>query len=539
MNKIKTIIAFIASMALVATAAIAGTLAHLTSADSDVNTLTSGQVHIKQIEQQRKDYTENQQVLVDFVQRKELLPAVYSGDSIPWAPEDEWVVPGDQAWKVVEDNVNVIDKFVTVKNTGDKPAYVRTIIAYEGDPIKGTDIHIVHNSDNVNPEIKTKYIENVMIDGVRYDIIEYTYPEPLNPNDTTVPSLKQVYMDKTCDNSDVIEYGETYDILVFSQAVQVKGYADAETALNEAFGETTSANHPWVKTEAPMMEDAVLDIEDNYVLFNQPLIREWKAITPYTINGNGNTIFVNITDEAQSGWEEGLYPIMGNVFSSSNNSEVTVNELTISGTMQTNMVGHPVKGDYTARFDKVNIINPEMVGQTDGRLGRNNVTGVSLSPITPALWIAGKMDMTNCNIYGATRSSVDTECTAPVYDLAIVNGADVKINGGKIGSMYLWNQAKVALYDVQVDSIDTAAISTRNYGSLIIGKGTTVDEIKVVQTHNSLPPILTVESGAIVETLDLSDVKLKNSIKIEEGATVNNIVANGVTYTSIDEWKNA
>ena len=238
------LVALVLSVAMATT----GTLAYLTDEDKDVNTMTLGKVEIVQNEQERTDHG-----LDEFTQDKPLYPAVYAGEaptaSIPWADESKWPNP-NEAWKVVEDNANVVDKFVTVTNIGKSDAYVRTIIAYEGDPINGTDIHIVQNSvTSSNAEVAgefaaTEYIENVMLDGVRYDVIVYTYKAPLKPDETTIPSLKQIYMDKGCDNEDVEAYGEKYDVLVLSQAIQVNGFEEMGpvAALNDGFGAVNATN---------------------------------------------------------------------------------------------------------------------------------------------------------------------------------------------------------------------------------------------------------------------------------------------------------
>jgi len=241
----KKFLTLLLTVALTATLAITGTIAYLTDTDQEVNTMTLGNVQIEQIEQER-DTTGK---LVPFKQAKPLFPAVYEGnsanDSIPWANATAWPVANDEAWKTVElgADKNVVDKFVTVKNEGESDAYIRTIIAYEGDPISGKDIHIVHNAaSNTGSAVQTKELENVVIDGVRYDIIVYTYKDKLESGKTTIPSLKQIYMDHTCGNDDVAKYGETYDILVLSQAVQTEGFTNAVEALNAGFGEANETN---------------------------------------------------------------------------------------------------------------------------------------------------------------------------------------------------------------------------------------------------------------------------------------------------------
>lgn len=251
--KLKKVILGATAVALTAAVSIGATLAYLTDTDEDVNVMTLGNVYIDQIEQERVDDTDNQTELTDFEQNQPLLPSVYEGTSIPWAPSDEWVVPGDEAWKVVEDNSNVIDKFVTVKNTGKSDAYVRTIFAFE----ESTElIHFICNGPNVTEGATWtwEWLEGTFeYEGANYSLAVATYTGILESDETTIPSLKQVYMDKAATNEYCEQFGETYDILVYSQAVQSDGFdsiiAGPNAALDEAFGEISVTANPWVTTE--------------------------------------------------------------------------------------------------------------------------------------------------------------------------------------------------------------------------------------------------------------------------------------------------
>lgn len=250
----KKIIAGAAAVALTATVSIGATLAYLMDTDEDVNVMTLGDVYIDQIEQERVDDNAAQTELKDFEQNKPLLPAVYPGSSIPWASESDWVVPGDEAWRVIEDNTNVIDKFVTVKNTGKSDAYVRTIFAFEYD---NDLLHAVMNDTNIKEGATWKWnwgLGTFELDGVTYILVEAVYTEKLAPGKTTIPSLKQIYLDKTATNEDIVKFGDTYDILVFSQAVQADGFDSIiegpEKALDEAFGNITPENNPWINKQS-------------------------------------------------------------------------------------------------------------------------------------------------------------------------------------------------------------------------------------------------------------------------------------------------
>ena len=146
MSKLKSILLMGLSMVLVVALSIGGTLAYLQDSDEAVNVMTLGNVSIEQIEQER-DANGN---LVPFTQAKPAYPAVYEGTSIPYADPENYPVPNDEAWKVVEDNANVVDKFITVKNTGKTDAFVRTIIAFEvgKDAVNDPYMHLVCNSNS-------------------------------------------------------------------------------------------------------------------------------------------------------------------------------------------------------------------------------------------------------------------------------------------------------------------------------------------------------------------------------------------------------
>ena len=238
----KSTLIMILSLIMAVAVGMGSTVAYLQDTDEDVNVMTLGKVYITQNEQERVDATKlpTEDNLKEFSQEKPLYPAVFEGSSIPW----DAASVADQAWKVIEYNENAVDKFVTVSNTGTADAYVRTLIAFEGDETYGPEgayIHTVSNGSNVADEIRMEYVGVATIDEVKYTVYEYTYLKALAPETTTIPSLKQVYMNHAATNDVIEQYGDQYDILVLSQAVQTKGFADPDTALNAAFGDTNVA----------------------------------------------------------------------------------------------------------------------------------------------------------------------------------------------------------------------------------------------------------------------------------------------------------
>ena len=155
-------------------------------------------------------------------------------------------------------NKNAQDKFVTVENTGKTDAYVRTLVAIEcgtGDAdLIGTSYHNTWTKNDIG---------TIAVGNVNYYLFEYVYAGGklsdgsyrhkngvLPAGDTSYPNLSQIYIQSVATNEDMVALdgngNGTLDVLVFSQAVQADGFADAETALNAAFGDITTQNHPWL-----------------------------------------------------------------------------------------------------------------------------------------------------------------------------------------------------------------------------------------------------------------------------------------------------
>jgi hypothetical protein len=338
MKKFKNVLLSILSIVLVAILSIGGTLAYLKSEDSDVNVMTMGNVKIEQLEYERvvdengnwvstgetDKYGYTPDKLQEFTQAKPLYPAVFADGAIKY---DDRVSGHQQSWgqvgasgslQLFDDSVkNVQDKMVFVKNTGKSDAYVRTWIAFEqGDITSENFSKIIRlNSDadetgvneaggNTHWICKT-YGTNIEIDGNKYVVVEYIYVGAKNnkgilaPGAVSYPSLTQVYMTSEATNEDVEAIdgngNGVYDILVLSQAVQTKGFADSKTALDTAFG----TEHPWVNydfsnsvvTEKDLNEkiesQGKAKLESDIVLTDVAVIPLGKTAT---INLNGHNL---------------------------------------------------------------------------------------------------------------------------------------------------------------------------------------------------------------------------------------------------------
>ena len=163
---------------------------------------------------------------------------------------------------------NVVDKFVFVKNTGKSDAYYRTIVAIEAP--EGLTEGTIHTNFNANSRFTKTKIGYVECDETRYLVYEMLYNEVLEPGEISRPSLLQVFLDPKATNEDCALFGETWEIVVVSQAIQVAGFENAvegktnnspaKEALDTGFGETTELNLVAWLSEA-IAEDAAAECD--------------------------------------------------------------------------------------------------------------------------------------------------------------------------------------------------------------------------------------------------------------------------------------
>lgn len=263
-----------------------------------------------------------------------------------------------------------------------------------------------------------------------------------------------------------------------------------------------------VASLANVTEETTVKLRNNVTVSTGTTIHTQNATANITINGNGKSIVSTAESAADFTWESGTIPAMSTILSSSNGSKVTVNDLSFSGTMSSLMLGNYVSGNssvqsnFNTELNNVKVVNTKVVSFS--------------ANISPAVTIYGSANLNDCNIYGTTLSSLDTDPMWPVYDLAVCNYSETVLNGGKYGSIYSWEHAKIT-----------------------IESGTSVESI-TLKLHNTKGQI-TVKAGANVGYIDLSNATNvdKVNITIEDDATVGKFVDNGKEYSTLDDWKMA
>ena len=120
MSKIKKVLLIGTAYVLVAAIAIGGTLAYLTSTDSDVNVMTLGEVSIIQHEMQRAEGVAHNAgeagkgngvktgALVPFVQNQKLYPATYTDNTAYTAEQNDLFYWGDYVYSMPTGHSNAI-----------------------------------------------------------------------------------------------------------------------------------------------------------------------------------------------------------------------------------------------------------------------------------------------------------------------------------------------------------------------------------------------------------------------------------------------
>ena len=488
---------------------VASSIAYLTDTDTAVNVMTVGNVKIAQLEYERVvDEKGNATTeLQPYSQLKPIVPAVYktASKSEEWADElitwESIGAPGQN--KLFHEGVkNVVDKFVFVQNTGRKDAYIRTLVAIEEpkEILEKDPIHISHNEK----QYTQKYVGAITIEEVRYAVFEYIYNTELEAGEMSHASFLQVFLDPTTSSEDIEAFGNTFEILAISQAVQTDGFDNAKEALDEAFGESNVTNTTeWfgglsVIVENGTAEDmtetitAALEKGKNVVVENDvdlvALAKDENGA--YNYDANGATVTID-------GGENGAYGYLSLAYENASTADIKNLNVTGAGFIELGHHGGSYinKGTYTIE----NVTIKDM----QATLGVVNGT----DKVAAAFAHYGTATLNNCVMTGTTTAK--SGYTA--YDAGFVNGTKTFINGGEYGSMYIWSQAHVTIKDAKVGTIVSSAITTSNLGKLTISAGTTVDTIKLVPG------------------------KYTPAIDIEDGATVGQIIYKGVTYTQA-EW---
>ena len=293
----KKYLALILAAILTVTAIVGGTLAYFTDEDNSAHVYTVGNIKINQHEYERAANGS----LQDFTQNKPAFPAFYGAAGLTAAPAPSVEYVWDNGYEgsslLWADNItNVIDKFVFVENEGRNDAFFRTVVAYELPEGVSAD-KIIFNLNTTDYDWDLNAGETV-ITGDRYMMMVATNKEALGAKEMSAPSLLQVMFANNMTSEEGEAFGESFDVLVATQAVQfISDTLTIEETLVEAFGEVTAANNPWVEYDLvdsakefakAVEEGGTVVLKNDIDLGNEPLVV--KKGTDLTIDLNGNTL---------------------------------------------------------------------------------------------------------------------------------------------------------------------------------------------------------------------------------------------------------
>ena len=281
----------------------------------------------------------------------------------------------------------------------------------------------------------------------------------------------------------------------------------------------------------PEITNNEINLTYNLTLNDRPFYNDKERTEPLTINGNGKTITQEIDTDYKYTWDiTGTRPMQSNMFTSANNSLVTVNDLNFAGSMYSITLGHYVsktanQNKFTTVLNNVNMINTKVASFS--------------ANLSPAMTVYGKATLNNVNIYGTTLSELDTDPMWPVYDLVLTNYSDTTINGGKVGTIYTWANARLEINNAEIDTIKSAMRTGSGYGvnyGLIIGDNTKVNKVTMTNATTSI----TVKSTAEVGVLDLCANEETNMyLNIEPGAKIGKVIVkdgDSCKEMTYDEW---
>ena len=479
MSKLKKVLLMGTAYVLVAALAIGGTVAYLTSEDSDVNVMTLGNVNIEQHEYERVVNADGTYEMVTsakygegyklqpFTQNKPLYPV--TGEVTGWGKAVYFDQIGEGAsggQKVLDGINNIQDKFVLVENTGKTDAYVRTLIAYE----IGSLTH-----EQWNTLVMTSGFDNytandigiIEVKGNNYIVIEYVYAGNstrhtggvLPAGEYTYNSLAQIYLKSIATNEDVEALDGNnngkYDILVFSQAVQAAGFADAKTALDTAFGETTTVNHPWT---VPDMIKSAEELKEAISIPNS-VIKLVNDITTDTTIPENITAAIDLQNKKLEGVLEnqGVADISNGTIDGDyvqNEGEATFTDVTMNA-------GTPSDYSNIARGeDAVTVYNNADIVSGGG--------GIAAAGGAKVVFNSGSV-------------AVNSASTSGRYVFYTENaGSKIVINGGEFSFSKTLNQKRAYVYanadtTVIINGGTFGPASTRSgYTAGILGDGTVV-----------------------------------------------------------------
>lgn len=186
--------------------------------------------------------------------------------------------------------------------------------------------------------------------------------------------------------------------------------------------------------------------------------------------------------------------------------KITLENLRIKGEFRANTVGIYVndkwnddisynQANFISEWKNVDVVEAEILPYTVNEVVQ----------IGAAVCVYGTATFTNCNIHGVKWSSKaqNTE-GVNLFDMGCPNSTVITINGGKIGSIYGWEQSQVTFQGgVEVDYAHTINISSNPAWRWTVNDATI--NTFLVDPHTTYNPNVLINANAKIGTLHFID----------------------------------
>lgn len=230
---------------------------------------------------------------------------------------------------------------------------------------------------------------------------------------------------------------------------------------------------------------------------------------------------------------------------------VTVENLTITGELRCTAMGEYITdnmlggtkasgANFHTVFNGVNVLDCHIYPYNT----QDKMVGA-------AVCVFGKAELNGCKIMGtvkADRVEPQWDGLITYYDMACTNSSNTIINGGEIGSIFGWEQAKYTIGGgAKIESLYTLGISAGSLGSVVVNDAT-IDELTMnpmldynpdltLSAQSKIGILRFMDTTGLYDTTpveDPFDSKYWAKVKILDGAVVDKVFVGDDEYTLAD-----
>ncbi len=260
----------------------------------------------------------------------------------------------------------------------------------------------------------------------------------------------------------------------------------------------------------------------------------------YKLNGEGRVFNFNIAHK--EGVEGDIYIMntfttTGSGIKNTTPPTVTVNDITITGTLRGTTMGIWVKNGTTNLGPDGNQTHE--VDQKAFRTIFNNVNIVNNNIIpwtaqeAAALGIFGEAVLNNCVVKGTKYTEQYADATQNLYDVTVRNGAHATFNGGEYDLIHGKEQSQITVTGgVIIDELYSTTINYSTINGFVSVDDATIREMEI--NTGKYCPKTEISKNAKITTLKFGNRKDLTLVSIEEGAQIDEVIIDGESMTLAD-----